>query len=128
MAVKNNKTFIIPYFWAIRPSPDKINATIPQQKPFTNPDTILLNSGKVFCDHTSTTGWASIVVKPIAANNIVDINSIVLYVSAKPSINGKVPHIEKYITGFEPNIFSNFGLKKDPIEPAKTNKNKAIPM
>ena len=40
-------------------------------------------------------------------NNIVDINGIVLYVSEKPSIKGKVPHIEKYITGFEPNIFSN---------------------
>ena len=58
----------------------------------------------------------------------IDKVGIVLYVIAKPNISGKVPHIDIYIINGEPSLFSRYGLIKEPIEPAKTNKKRAKPM
>lgn len=118
----------MPNFCAIAPSTDIQRATVPQQNPFTKPATILLYFGSVFCAQTRVTGCASIVAKPIKENKDNEKTGIDLYVSAKISIIGNVDHIEKYKTGFEPNIFSALGLINEPIEPAKTNKNKAKPI
>ena len=118
----------MPFFCAITPKKDIHKAITPQQNPFTKPETILLYLGKVFCAKTKITGWANIVVKPINPKTNIEAIGIVLYINPKISINGNVAHKEKYITFFEPSIFSSFGLKKEASEPAKTNKNKAKPI
>ena len=85
----------MPKFCAIIPKKDIQKAITPQQNPFTNPATILLYLGKVFCAKTSVTGCASIVVKPIKANIIIEKTGMVLYVRANIISIGKVAHIEK---------------------------------
>ena len=89
------RTFIIPKVWAITPNIDIINAIIPQQKPLINPEIILLYCGNDLWAQTIITGWASIVIKPIRANIIIDNIGIVLYVNANDNISGNVPHIER---------------------------------
>ena len=78
ITVKTNKTFIIPYFCATAPKTDISKAIIPQQKPFTKPDTILLYLGKILWAQTKVTGCASIVVNPIIAKIDIDKTGIVL--------------------------------------------------
>ena len=92
------------------------------------PETILLYLGSVFWAITSVTGWANIVVKPIIEKVIKENIGIVRYVNAKRMVKGRLNHIDKYITTFEPNIFSKFGLINEPIEPANTNRNSAKPI
>ena len=69
---------MIPSFSAIAPRKDSVKATIPQQKPFINPATMLLNCGIVFCARTSSTGCASIVTNPIKENIIIEITGELL--------------------------------------------------
>ena len=73
MIVKIINTFIIPKFSAISPMKDIIRAIIPQQKPFMNPEIMLLYCGRVFCAQTIITGCANIVIKPINAKITIDI-------------------------------------------------------
>ena len=68
MKLITKRTFNMPNFCAIVPRTETQSATIPQQKPFINPATILLYSGSVFCAQTITIGCASIVVNPINVN------------------------------------------------------------
>ena len=69
--------------------------TIPQQKPFIKPATILLYSGRTFCAQTIVTGCANIVVNPIKKKIKRDIFGLVLYTKLKNIIKGNVAHIEK---------------------------------
>ena len=119
---------MIPMFSATKPRIEVINAIIPQQKPFMKPEIILLYSGRTFCAQTKITGWASMVTNPINAKSIIENIGNVLYVKANMTISGNVPNIEKYMIGFEPNLFSIIGLSNEPIAPAKTNKNRDNPM
>ena len=95
MADKINNTFIMPTCCATKPKNEIHKATIPQQNPFTKPDTMLLYFGNIFCASTRTTGCANIVVNPIKPNTKSENNGIDLYVKANTIVKGKLDHIEK---------------------------------